>query len=330
MNITRFQKAIFLVFMMLVTGTAFWLFNDDRDVHNIISICGFAIMVAGSVLILYEMERSLKDSLAMASMVLGIYLFVMFSPNLLSDISISFIISMALMMAGGAVFVFGINLWCGSDYNIVRIRVYSLAVMAGSGVQIYFMYVFRHGYVSWLEQSWEMWVIFLLALSFLLVAMDSSLGFVGTMRSIRHSLKAITRRMDVVGDAYILEEDAKQIEAIVSEKKGSVETVLRSNDYGNRPMSVTAEDGKVRLGISSEHHVYADPVILMDVESFVRTDAYLRMFSPEGRRIRIMVFDYVQEDMSKPLLFGREFDTKDLIAWGKKKVKDRVNKNKGE
>ena len=310
----RFAKVIFLFIMMNVCSVVYCLFDENSaptDAANIVSVI---VMAVGTVLAVRAMNRCMKDVLSCVCVTIGVYMIVKFIPFLLSDGDISALFSIMFLMVGFAVMGFGINLYAGIEFNIVRIRFISVATIAIVGAQLYFHYVFSVSRWEWFLEVWNMFPLLLMAVALFLVANDKSLGFVGAITNIRQSVRAIGRRMHTIDDAYIITREVEHIVRIFETREGEVSFAMKSHTFGNREMAVSVKDGRVLAEIKAGNHVYADPMFRFCITHITVSEGYVTMYGEDGNWMRLKVFDTLQQDMDKPVLRGQYVDVNKFLG----------------
>jgi|GEM_PF-2961712 len=310
----RFVKVVFLLVMMAFCAIVFWRFDKNSDPSSFFSILSVVVMLVGVVLTARMMNKCMKDVLSMACITMGVYMLVRFFPLVMGDGDISAFFAIAYLFIGFAIIGFGVNLWAGIEFNIVRIRFVALAVMAAAGGYLYYTYVFRTTRLEWFLEYWYIIPMIVMALALFLVANDKSLGFVGAVTNLRHSVRAVGRRMYAVDDAYILRTQAEEIASIVSSAEGEAEFPLRSHTFGNRTMRTFIDEGGPVIAIFAENHVYSDPMIRMRASHVTVRDDHVVIYGEEGYWMRIVLFDELQQDMNKPVLAGRYVDVNKVLG----------------
>ncbi len=307
-------KALLLSFAMAIVAVAFWCESVRNGSHGPWTYVVMVVMVLGAFLVVHFVVRGMKKVLAVSSMTIGIYLILSFATGLISSDDAHFLLSLALFISGAAVFLFGIGLMGGIDYNILRIRYISALLFAGLALALFSDLVFLKDPVLWIQRVWLRLSVALLALATLVASSDPTLGTVKMASSIRASVKAITGRMRTIRDAYLLRDDAERLASAIGRDGAREEAVLRSVGSGDRAIAVSASGGRTVVEIASGERVYADPVVSMEASSVHLGDGAAVFYGAEGRRIKVLVRDEVQEDFANPKIFDREIDTRKLWA----------------
>ncbi len=311
----RYMKVIFMLAMMLVCAFVFWRYDPAVDPDDPLIIASFIVMLGGVATTALMMNRCMKDVLSFACITIGLYMLVRFAPILFGEGDILAFFAIAYVFIALAIIGFGVNLWAGIEFNIVRIRFIALATMAASGAFLYFNYVMKVDRITWILENWYVLPLIFMALALFLVANDKSLGFVSATTNLRHSVRATGRRLYAVDDAYIITSQALAIVKMVKAGQGEAELLLRSHTFGDRVMKIgTREDG-MYVEINSGNHTYYDPLTRMRiVHASLIDDKYLRIYGEDGYWMRIIVYDQLQQDMNKPVLGGKYVDVNKVLG----------------
>ena len=310
---TRYMKALIAILIMLLSGTYFLLNEDLQDLMEPDEIIPFLIIIVGTVVCLFAMRSSLKDVLSAQCVFIGLYLITKALPNIFTDIDEHFLITLLMFVVGVAIVFMGVNLWCGYNYNIVRIRFASLVVMAIGGIQIAVYWLITCqidgiDFVAFFNRCLGVLMVLMQGVSIALIAYDHSLGYTSLNTLFRHNVRAMEMRMNLVEDAYILSPNIKLIDKVSNSDDDRVMMTLFSNSTVKRTMVFRRTGGQSVLEINARDHTYINPIISMDVSDIVYSDDTITFYGYEGHRIRIMVYDKIQENYDKPMFFGQQID----------------------
>lgn len=310
----RYAKVIFLFIMMNVCSVVYCFFDDNTAPTDAANIASVIVMAVGTLVAVRAMDRCMKDVLSCVCVTIGVYMIVKFIPFLFADGDFSALFAIMFLMVGFAVMGFGINLYAGIEFNIVRIRFIAVATMAIMGAQLYFHYVLRVSRWEWFLEVWNMFPLLIMAAALFLVANDKSLGFVGATTNIRQSVRAIGRRMHTIDDAYILTREVEQIVSVFETHEGVASIAVKSHTFGDRDMTVSMKDGRVLAEIRAGNHVYGDPLFRFTITHITASEGYVTMYGVDGNWMRLKVFDTLQQDMNKPVLRGQYVDVNKFLG----------------
>ncbi len=306
----RFQKCVFLMGVMLWTGIYFWAIDIDY-IFDILSLLPLVIAVVGTFVSILAMRSSMKDFLSWNCFFIGLYLIVSFLPNLTSEDVIEFVLSLAFLIAGIATCLLGLNLWCGFDFNIVRIRAISATIVISALIVLAFNWHLKTGYLEFFIDNHGIILLLMVGVSIELVATDNSLGYTSLAKKTRHNVKAMEMQMTTMNDAYILRPNIGLIRDLIENKEsGSVRMLLLSVDFGERPMVFRKdlESGNTKLEIFAPNHTYINPLKIMTIREIEYFEDHFIVFGDNGSFVKINVLDKVQENMDQALIFGHQID----------------------
>ncbi|MBR4504506.1 MAG: hypothetical protein IKP20_06000 [Candidatus Methanomethylophilaceae archaeon] len=121
-------------------------------------------------------------------------------------------------------------------------------------------------------------------------------------------------------DAYLIREDAERLASAIGKEGATEEAVLRSHSHGNRPIIASYIDGRSVIDIVRDDSGNKDPLLSMETRCASLSEEAVIFYGVGGRRIKLKIFDGIQEDMSNPKIFGVEFDARNFGRWLKKKL----------
>ncbi len=321
-------KGLFLSVSMVITAAAFWIGDGSGMMWDPVEVfCAF-LMVAGALCVARISKDSLRDALAVSSMIIGVYLVLKSISGFELDDNSMFMLDLGLSISGLAVIFFGFALFAGVEYNVLRIRFLSSAVLAVVLMYLFSQFTMNPDIVSWFSDSYMPIIVGIQSLSILIVSLERTLGAYGTMDSIEASMGSLSERMLTMSDAYVLREDAERLASALG-KDGSAETAtLRSCSFGSRRIRASSADGHASVDIIPVDSVYDDPIVSMESVSASLSEKEIVFYGVDGRRIRLLVFDGIQEDPANPKILGRELDPRNLGSWIRGKL-ERGNSDVG-
>ena len=314
MKVSRFAKVAAVILMMEVCGIFSLMYKgmDNTAAHSM--LIPAAIMFIGVAVCVYQMRNSLKEVLASACFFTGLFMMVVsyFSYGYLEDLTVSSVGTIVGLLAT----ILGFSVWCGYDFGISGMRyVFMLLLIVQIiGFWSYFRMGFNNGDITIVVV-----IILTLALeaSILLLSLDKSMGYSGESTMSRHNLKMQGASLANMEDGYILRKRAEEMQALLrSERGGKVTTRLFSNIHGDKKLEfVRGADGKSCLVIYDMSGSGSSLMSMGVIETSLGSDAFT-LYGMDGRWTRLLVYDSIQEDFSKPKLFGKERGSRTLQSLG--------------
>ena len=310
MTITRLHRAVLLMTMMAAASVYLWVFwSEEGKLFSISEIASLATMLIGIACCAYSMRYGLKRVLTIALIVLGAFVIVKFG---LLTLEGSHTVASALMALGfgGVSVLFGLAIWLGYEYNVVRVRMCMLILAIGClAMTIIDARVYMDFDKWWLEDHLYI-VLCLLASSFIFVTMDPSMELPTMTTGAWDNIVSMTRRMISTDDAYMLTSDAealrKHIESAVGEP---LEILVRSNDFLSFNLVVTNKGvGDHLAEVRDLEKIFMPTLLTMRFNQAVFADDHVSFFGDNGKAMKILVFDQVKENMNQPMIFGRELN----------------------
>lgn len=311
---SRYSKAVLSILIFYVGGLGLW-FIDAMNVGPLspCAIIPLAIMVLGTITCIQSMSVGMKDLISSEAFFFGIYILVRGLAFMdIWELGV-FAFGMVLILAGPLMIVFASSLWAGLDYNNFRIRNVCYTVIALVGVRIFLTVLFNLEYVMALRCLSDA-LLLIVALNIVLLSMDRSVSQSSFIQSVRESTESMAALMYNVDDAYILRSGCQEIHALMdSQSDGQVRLKLLSNQVRNRMLIFTKTDGILRADLHATGYVHANPIYMMDVRDVVIGERYVTIYSDNGRWLRLLVFENLQEDYTKPKIFGHVIDADKLM-----------------
>ena len=310
MKITRLHRAVILMLTMLFVGIYFWftLSGDNKfDVYDLIPL---ATMVVGVIICSYATQYGLKSTLSVAMAVLGVYLIMKIMFMVVAEEGQGFASFVMAVALGSVSILLGLTIWLGYEYNVVRVRLCMLIIAIGCGVMIIIEGRFTSELSVWWENSHMCIVVALLSLAVVFVTMDPSMEIPTMGSGAKDNIISMRRRMVCTDDAYILTSEANALKKhIDSNNEGPMEVLVRSNNHLSFVLIITNEDnGEHLLEVRDLERIFMSTLITMRFTQFVLADDHITFFNDHGNAMKILVFDKILDNMSLPLIFGRQLN----------------------
>ena len=304
--LSRFSKAILLMITMVLVGISTMSNYFDNDTANW-SIYAAVSLYIGAAGILVAMRFSLKDALSTSTFFIGVYVILLAVPHIENDDNQIFM-AMPMLVSGIALIMMSINLWAGYLYNIARLRFLAMAAAAVAFIILAGALFNDMELISKSLSMKTMILILALSTSVVIVASDSTLGFVDLNKRNKYNMKVSETSLICVSDAYLLKEDAEKIAGFKDSESEVTTVILRSNETGKRPLSLHKIDGNIRLKIESRVYNRNFDSVLMRLSMITYDGSTVKLFGEHGQCFRIPVYDKVQPNMAMPMIFGKELD----------------------
>lgn len=314
MKITRLHRAAILIIMMVFTSIYVWLtWSYDSRRFGLEELGSVAIMLVGACFCIYSMKFGLKRVLSTALIVLGIYVFAKVALMLTMDPEIA--PTLGIVIGTGAVcavsILFGITIWLGYDYNIIRVRLCMLIIAATAAVMWCFIEGrFATDIPSWLNEAHVYFVVIFLSLSFVLVTMDPSLELPTMASGAKDNIASMRRRMISIDDAYMLRTEADSIKKHIDSKDPEpLDITVRSNDSVSfRMIFKNKENGEHIVEIRDTSKIFVSTLFSVVYNDVVFGEDHIAFYGNYGHSIKVLVFDEIQENMNLPMIFGHQLD----------------------
>ena len=310
MKITRLHRALILMITMLAMGIYIWLGLAGEKVFEVQELLSLAVMVIGVLCCAYSMRHGLKHLLSVAMIVLGVYLIVKI--GLMVAVGDEMPIAMFLLAVafGGLSVMLGITIWLGYDYNIIRVRLSMLIVALACLVLLIVEARATLDFDLWWEDAHVLIALTILSGVVVFVTMDPSMDLPTLASGSKDNIIAMRRRMVCTDDAYILSSDAEALKQhIESDGKESMEVLVRSNNYLSFNLITTKKDnGEHLLEVRDLEKIFMSALLTMKFNQAVFADDHVSFYGDNGKAMKILVFDKVQENMNLPLIFGHELN----------------------
>ena len=313
MKISRFAKVAAVILMMEVCGI-YSLMYKGLDAVSHPMLIPAAVMFIGVVACIYHMRNTLKDVLAAACFFTGLFMIIVsyFSYDYLGDIAVT----VFGMFVGLLSTILGFSVWCGYDFGISGIRyVFTLLLV----IQILGFWSFFR--VGTSKEDITVFVVILITLALeaaiVVLSLDKSMGYSGESTMSRHNLKMQGVSLANMEDGYILTKRAEQIRVLLhSDRGGKVTTRLFSNNHGDKKLEVFKDaDGKSCLVIYDMSGSGSSLMSMEVIETSLMSDTFT-MYGKDGQWTRLLVYDSIQEDFTKPKLFGKERGSRTMQSFG--------------
>ena len=314
MKISRFTKVAAVILMMEVCGIYSLMYKglDNAVTHPM--LIPAAVMFIGVVACIYHMRNTLKDVLASACFFTGLFMIIVsyFSYGYLGDLTVSSV----GMFIGLLSTILGFSVWCGYDFGISGIRYVFMLLLA---IQI--LGFWSYSRVGTNKGDITIIVIILLTLALeiaiVVLSLDKSMGYSGESTMSRHNLKMQGVSLANMEDGYILKKRAEEIRILLrSDREGKVTTRLFSNNHGDKKLEVFKDaDGKSCLVIYDMSGSGSSLMSMEITETSLMSDTFT-MYGKDGQWTRLLVYDSIQEDFTKPKLFGKERGSRTLQSLG--------------
>ncbi|MBR4244073.1 MAG: hypothetical protein IKQ14_01575 [Candidatus Methanomethylophilaceae archaeon] len=310
MKITRLHRAIILMIAMAVTGFHIWLFRPTVDPLEFQEIFCFIVMLAGVGCCAYSMKFGLKRVLSVAMIVLGVYLSVRVGVMMFIDGGDSLAAFLLALGLGLVSCLLGFTIWLGYEYNIVRVRMCMLIIMAGSVVVMLLEGWLTSDFNLWLEDAHLYIILTVLSGSVVFVTMDPSMDLPTMATGAMDNIIAMRRRLICTEDAYILSSDEAALKQhIDSGSKEPIEVLVRSNDsLSFNLILISNDDGEHLIELRDLQKIFMPTLHTMKFTQVVFADDHVTFYDDNGVSMKILVFEQIQENMNLPLIFGRELN----------------------
>jgi len=314
MKISRFAKVAAVILMMEVCAIFSMMYQGLDKISEPSMLIPAGVMFIGIAMCIYQMRNTLKDVLSAACFFIGLFTILVsyFSYGYLADLTVTISgIFIGLMSA-----ILGFSVWCGYDFGISGIRyVFSfLVVFQVLGFWSYARLAAKTGDVTLIA---IILVTLALEIAVILLSLDKSIGYSGESTMSRHNLKMQGASLANMEDGYILRKRADEIQAVLrSEGEGKVTTRLFSNNHGDKKLEIIKDaDGRSTLVIY-DMSGSGSSLMSMIIEDFSLKDGMLTLYGLNGNWTRLLVYDSIQEDFTKPKLFGKEYGSRTLQSLG--------------
>ncbi len=310
MKVLRLHRAILLMAMMLFMGLYVWITLSGDNKLDIYDLIPLGTMVIGVLVCAYSMKYGLKSMLSVAMGVLGVYLIVKIGLMVLAGEGQSYASFLVALALGGVSILLGLTIWLGYDYNVIRIRLCMLIIAIGCGVSLIVEGRFASELSVWWENIHLFVALALLSGAVIFVTMDPSMELPTMGSGAKDNIISMRRRMVCTDDAYMLTSDAKALKKhIDSDRDGSMEVLVRSNNYLSFNLIITnRDDGEHLLEVRDLEKIFMSTLISMRFTQFVLADDHITFYSDCGNAVKIIIHDEIQENMNLPLIFGRQLN----------------------
>ncbi len=314
MKISRFAKVAAVILMMEVCGIYALMYKGLDNAVSHPMLIPAAVMFIGVVVCIYEMRNTLKDVLAAACFFTGLFIIIVsyFSYGYLGDITVSAV----GIFVGLLSMILGFSVWCGYDFGISGIRYVFMFL-----VILQILGFWSYSRVGTNKGDITIVVIILLTLALelaiVVLSLDKSMGYSGESTMSRHNLKMQGASLANMEDGYILTKRAEEIRLLLrSDKAGKVTTRLFSNNHGDKKLEVVKDaDGKSFLVIYDMSGSGSSLMSMEVTETGLKGNTFT-MYGKGGQWTRLLVYDSIQEDFTKPKLFGKERGSRTLQSLG--------------
>ncbi len=309
MKISRLTKCYISVILMVMVAIGFLLLGDGISPKDPTDLIPMAVMIMGAIVTYHQTKSSMKDFLTSVCFFIGLYMVINSAINILTNDDEIFLISLGIGMAGFAIMLLGINLWCGYDYNIVRIRMLSGITVAVIFFIILLYFLEEKDIVDVFERFNRLLLMLLLSASIYAISNEPSLGYSSVSQNTKHNVRAIEMQLIGMNDGYLLKTDADILTDAFMNRVQSPRITLRSKTYGNRDIKLNlSEDGKRLLEIHSPNHTYVNPSSTYIVEEVINHNDRIDLYCSDGQWVRMMILESIPEDFDKAKIFGKEID----------------------
>ena len=331
MNISRFNKSIVAITIMLLVGVYYWLLDGWDEMITLQELIPLAIIIVGTAASLLAMRTSLRDVLSMMCIFIGLYLIAKFITQINSEFDGLFLLSLSCIVAGIFISLLGLSLWSGYDFNIVRIRIGAFVILGLGAFYLLYNFHRRTSILDFFIDNQGMILILLLGISIALIAIDRSLGYSSITTRMKQTVKSAENHMMSLKDAYILRSNVDTIKNLENkEGSGEAHILLMSHDLDERQLVFKKDrsTGTLRMEINAPSHSYINPVITLEVDSIVFDEDHFTVYGKGGKWSRILIHDRIPENFDNPKLFGREINLNRIIR--KRKLYMLAKKNSKE
>ncbi len=314
MKISRFAKVAAVILMMEVCAIYSMTYQGLDKVLELPMLIPAAVMFVGIAMCIYQMRNTLKDVLASVCFFIGLFIILVsfFSYGYIGDLTVTVSGIFIGMMSA----ILGFSVWCGYDFGISGIRyVFSfLVVFQVLGFWSYARLAAKTGDITLIL---IILVTIALEIAVVLLSLDKSMGYSGESTMSRHNLKMQGASLANMEDGYILRKRADEIQAVLrSEGEGKVTTRLFSNNHGDKKLEIIKDaDGKSSLVIFDMSGSGSSLMSMRVVDSSLEGDRFT-LYGLNGQWTRLLVYDSIQEDFTKPKLFGKEYGSRTLQSLG--------------
>ena len=327
-NPSRYARAITVLIAMSFCGVYSLAYMGLDYVNDYQMLIPFAIMMVGVVATASQMKSSLRDVMTYSCFFTG--LFIMAASVLSYDFIANMDLTLPGFISGLILAILGVSVWCGYEFGISGIR-YMLSVFVALNIAGIW-YFARTEFITPVEilAISIILVTVLLEISILVLSMDKSIGYAGATTLSRHALKMQSASLPNIRDGYILLRYAESIhEAICSEGEARIVTRMVSNMHGDKSLELRKDaDGKAFL-IINDMGGAGSTLMSVEVVSSVLASDSITIFGKDGHWTRILVYDSIQDDYSKPRILGRELGPKSLKV-RRKELEDGSSTGDGE
>ncbi len=314
MKMSRFAKVMAVILMMEVCAIYSIMYQGLGNIAEPTMPIPAAVMFIGIAMCLYQMRNTLKDVLASACFFTGLFII------LVSIVSFGYLGDLTVAITGITVglisVILGFSVWCGYDFGISGIRYvfFFIAALLILGLWSYLRSAAKTGDITLI-------IVFLVTLALevamIVLSLDKSMGYSGDSTMSRHNLKMQGASLANMEDGYILRKRAVEIQSVIRSKaEGKVTTRLFSNRHGDKKLEVINDaDGSSTLVIYDMSGSGSSLMSMGVTDSSLKDDA-ITLYGSNGQWTRLLVYDSIQEDFTKPKLFGKEYGSRTLQSLG--------------
>lgn len=315
MKITRMHRALLLMIAMIGVSLYAWLVLGKDHLFEAQELVSLAVMVVGVLCCVYSMKYGLKRVLLIAMIVLGVYLTVKIGLMTLlgDDTPLAFFLIAAAL--GAVSVILGVTIWLGYDYNIIRVRLCMLILAIGSAVMLIvdarLCMIDNPDWVGmWWEDAHFLIAVGVISTVVVFVTMDPSMEMPTMASGAKDNIIAMRRRMVCTDDAYMLTSEAEALKQhIDSNNKEPIEILVRSREFLSFNLVATNKDnGEHLLEIRDLEKIFMSTLLTMKFNQAVFSDDHVSFYGDNGKAMKILIYDEIQENMNLPLIFGHELN----------------------
>jgi hypothetical protein len=162
----------------------------------------------------------------------------------------------------------------------------------------------------WWEDAHFLIAVGIISIVILFVTMDPSMEMPTMASGAKDNIIAMRRRMVCTDDAYILTSEAEALKQhIDSNGKEPIEILVRSREFLSFNLVATNKDnGEHLLEVRDLDKIFMSTLLTMKFNQAVFADDHVSFYGDNGKAMKILIFDQVQENMNLPLILGRELN----------------------